>query len=170
MLLNCIPGPGDASGDTTGAPASGPRRRTALPRARSPGGGGSPPSGARSASACRRGPEEPEEGLLISQVWRISCHILGDIVQNSMANPVKLDEIWSKNPNSNQTNFTWGPVGRGNGADNELATSERVRSTWEAVTECACRDTESLSDRVSKAGTLPAPPPALVTLDRNSIR
>ena len=63
--------------------------------------------------------------------------------------------------------MTWGPVGRGKGADSELATSERVRSTWDAVTECACRDTESLSDSVSKAGTLPAPPPpppALLTL------
>ena len=59
-------------------------------------------------------------------------------------------------------------MGRGKGADSELATSERVRSTWDAVTECACRDTESLSDSVSKAGTLPAPPPpppaALLTL------
>ena len=59
-------------------------------------------------------------------------------------------------------------MGRGKGAESELATSDRVRSTWEAVTECACSDTESLSDSVSKAGTLPAPPPALLTLEEEN--
>ena len=66
------------------------------------------------------------------------------------------------------SSLPWGPVGRGKGAESELATSESVRSTWEAVTECACSETESLSDSVSKAGTLPAPGPALLTLEEEN--
>lgn len=49
--------------------------------------------------------------------------------------------------------FTFFPY-LGNGTDKELATSERVFSTCDAVTEWACREMESLSDRASKAGFL----------------